>query len=379
VASQLNRTTQSQRQPGSSIKPLTYLTALHKGLQPDTMVLDAPVTLPPIGGTGNAKSYQYWTPKNYEGGSRGVMTLRRALEQSRNLVTVRLLRGAIDESPKDSLYEICDLAEEAHLYPECMRLYPFVLGAQAIRMIDLAAFYAAIATEGSFNQPYAIEAIEQKDRTVYRHAAPSPKWLAGGDRVAFYQLRTMLEGVVARGTAASLKHLAGYIGGKTGTTDNENDAWFVSFTNDVTVAVWVGYDNTEGRRTLGSGGTGGKVAAPIAEPIIQASWIHQAPKVLLPPPSAEIQRKLKAVAMGGRGGDGYTEYLRIDDTGKVVETKFARAGGGGGRYHGAGDEDDDGPVGMVPRSDPYGFHRTPYGYYRNPNPNSVLRKEEDRF
>ena len=119
--------------------------------------------------------------------------------------------------------------------------------------------------------------------------------LAGGDRAAFYQLRTMLEGVVARGTAASMKHLAPFVGGKTGTTENENDAWFVGFTNDVTVAVWVGYDNASGKRTLGGGQTGGKVAVPIVEPIIQASWSLYAPKTPLPPPSAEAARHLKAL------------------------------------------------------------------------------------
>ena len=119
--------------------------------------------------------------------------------------------------------------------------------------------------------------------------------LADGDRAAFYQLRTMLEGVVARGTAASMKHLAHYVGGKTGTTDNENDAWFVGFTSDVTVAVWVGYDNAGGKRTLGRGETGGQVAVPIVEPIIQATWNLHAPKTPLPPPSAEAARHLKAL------------------------------------------------------------------------------------
>lgn len=373
--SQLNRTTQAKRQPGSSIKPLTYLTALHKGLQPDTLVLDASVTLPPIGDTGTSRSGQYWSPKNYEGGARGVMTLRRALEMSRNMVTARLLKGGIDDSPRESLFRICELAEEAHLYPECLRLYPFVLGAQAIRMIDLAAFYAAIANEGGYFQPYAIEAIEQKDRMVYRHPEPTPTWLASGDRVAFYQLRTILEGVVARGTAQSLKHLTQYVGGKTGTTDNENDAWFVSFTNDVTVAVWVGYDNLSGRRTLGSGGTGGRVAAPIAEPIIQASWEHHAPKTPLPPPSPEAQQNLKSVAIGG--SDGYTEYYRLDETGAVTETKYALVG-----KHTAGTEETHGyelRTGSVPG---YPFFGQPYGWrgYYNPNtrPNSTLRREEDR-
>jgi len=254
------------------------------------------------------------------------MTLRSALENSRNLVTARLLKGGIDENPRESLFKVCDLAEEANLYPECMRLYPFILGAQAIRMIDLAGFYAAIASEGAYRTPYAIEAIDQKDREIYRHPDTPPTWLAGGDRVAFYQLRTILEGVVARGTATSaMGHLAQYVGGKTGTTDNENDTWFASFTSDVTVVVWVGYDNLSGRRTLGQGATGGHLAAPIAEPIIQASWLYHAPKTLLPPPSPEAQRHLRAVQVGGRG-EGYTDYLRTNDAGRVVETKYAIVG-----------------------------------------------------
>ena len=379
--SQLNRVTQTRRQPGSSIKPLTYLAALHKGLQPDTLVMDAAVTLPPIsGGLGGARSNKYWAPKNYEGGARGVMTLRRALENSRNMVTARLLKGGISDNPKDSLYQICDLAEEARLYPECLRLYPFILGAQAIRMIDLAAFYASIASEGAHYTPYAIEAIERKDRTtVYRHPPPSPTWLADGDRVAFYQLRTILEGVLTRGTARSLRHLAPYAGGKTGTTDGENDAWFVSFTKDVTVAVWVGYDNLNGRRTLGSGGTGGRVAAPIVEPIIQATWNHY-PKAPLPEPSAQVQQQVKAVAMGKPEG-GYTEYFRLNSNGDVAETKYAIV-----NRHSAGDDDVSGSVSYPPRySGPSSYYRQ----YRSPgwgsfgvpsrNPNSVLRRQEDRF
>ena len=371
--SQLNRTTQSKRQPGSSIKPLTYLAALHRGLQPDTLVLDAPVTLPPIGDTGTSVSNKYWSPKNYGGGARGVMTLRSALENSRNLVTARLLKGGIDENPRESLFKVCDLAEEANLYPECMRLYPFILGAQAIRMIDLAGFYAAIASEGAYRTPYAIEAIDQKDREIYRHPNTPPTWLAGGDRVAFYQLRTILEGVVARGTAASaMGHLAQYVGGKTGTTDNENDTWFASFTSDVTVVVWVGYDNLSGRRTLGQGATGGNVAAPIAEPIIQASWLYHAPKTLLPPPSPEAQRNLRAVQVGGRGEGGYTDYLRTNGAGHLVETKYAIVG----RYAAATDEGRDyDPQSALQGRSEMGWGRAP----RAGGPSrSTISREEDR-
>jgi membrane carboxypeptidase/penicillin-binding protein len=380
--SQLNRVTQAKRQPGSSIKPLTYLAALHQGLQPDTLVMDAPVTLPPISG-GGVRSGKYWSPKNYEGGARGVMTLRRALENSRNMVTARLLKGGIADSPKESLYQICDLAEEAALYPECLRLYPFILGAQAIRAIDLAGFYSAVAREGAYYKPYAIESIEHKDGTsVYRVPPAAPKWLADGDQVAFYQLRTILEGVLTRGTARSLSHLATYAGGKTGTTDDENDAWFAAFTKDVTVVVWVGYDNLNGRRTLGSGGTGGRVAAPIADQILQASWNHY-PKVPLPPPSPTVMAQVKAVSMGRGEDGGYTEYYRLNSSGKVAETKHALVG----RQH-APDYDDE-PSGSVTYQQrrsveplpPYQYRSWGWGSSGSPyhNPNSVLRRQEDRY
>jgi penicillin-binding protein 1A len=328
--SQLNRTTQALRQPGSSIKPLTYLAALHRGLQPNTLVIDQAVTLPPIPGV----STHYWTPKNYDGHSAGTMTLRRALEQSKNLVTTRLLDGGIDKDPTRSLEQICALALEAKIYPECMKNYPFILGAQALRMIDLAGFYAAIANEGQRVIPYTIDAIEKNGQAVYRHDAGRPVIMAGGDRAAFFQLRTILEGVVTRGTAASMKHLSGFAGGKTGTTDNENDAWFGGFTSDVTVVVWVGYDNARGKQTLGRGGTGGQVAVPIVEQIMQAAWNFQSPKAPLPPPSAEAARTLKAMPIDLNSGQrlasakngGFTEYFRLDANKKLRDTHYSLAG-----------------------------------------------------
>jgi membrane carboxypeptidase/penicillin-binding protein len=328
--SQLNRTSQALRQPGSSIKPLTYLAALHRGLQPNTLVMDAPVTLPSIPGV----TTHSWTPKNYDSSSWGSVTLRRALENSKNLVTARLLDGGIDKDPTKSLQQICDLAVEAKIYPECIKNYPFVLGAQGLRMIDLAGFYAAVVNEGLRVTPYAIDAIEQNGHAVYKHQPGPPHMLAGGDRAAFYQLRTILEGVVERGTAASMRHLAHYVGGKTGTTDNENDAWFVGFTSDVTVAVWVGYDNARGKQTLGRGSTGGHTAVPIVEPIIQATWNTVGPKTLLPPPSPEAARHLKALPIDYASGQklaansrgGFTEYFKLDASKKVRDTQYSLAG-----------------------------------------------------
>ncbi len=311
--SQLNRSTQSIRQPGSALKPLTYLAALQEGLQPNTLVRDSEITLPPMGG-GRAREEDYWTPKNYDGGGGGITTLRRALENSKNLATANLLDGGIDSDPERSLDRICALAVEAQIYKDCVHYYPFVLGAQPVRPIDLAAFYAAIANEGTRPAPHVIDSIERNGLVVYRHDPNAATRIGSADPVSFYQLKTMMQGVLQRGTAHAIANLAPYVAGKTGTTDGENDAWFVGFTNDVTVAVWVGYDNADGkRRTLGGGQTGASVAIPIFEPIIQAVWANYAPKTALAPPSPEAKRQLVDRAIDLASGD------IVDGRGNFIE------------------------------------------------------------
>jgi penicillin-binding protein 1A len=148
-----------------------------------------------------------------------------------------------------------------------------VLGAEPVRPIDLAAFYAAIANEGMRPVPYVVESIDRDGARIYQHR-PASVAINSVDHAAFYQLKSMMQGVLARGTARSIANLAPYVAGKTGTSDNENDAWFVGFSNEVTVAVWLGYDNADKRRTLGGGATGGGVAVPIFEPVIEAVWAH---------------------------------------------------------------------------------------------------------
>ena len=327
--SQLNRATQAVRQPGSAIKPLSYLAALGKGLQPNTLVMDEPITLPPLGG-GRAREQDYWTPKNYDGGSGDTLTLRRALENSRNLATVHLLDGGIEKKPEASLNRLCDLAIEAQIYRECVRYYPFVLGAQPVRPIDLAAFYAAIANEGLRPLPHSVDSIDRDGQTIYRYQQTSSGTISSVDRAAFYQLKSMMQGVLARGTARAISGLAPYVAGKTGTSDEENDAWFVGFTNDVTVAVWLGYDNATGkRRTLGGGATGGGVAVPIFEPIIQAVWAHVVSKTALAPPSPEARRQLTCKSvnldsgeMQSSRGKTVSECLRVDAKGSVIDTQY---------------------------------------------------------
>lgn len=326
--SQFNRTTQATRQPGSALKPLTYFAALKAGLQPNTLVLDEPITLAPIGKRGPNQDKDYWTPRNDDNRSSGPITLRRALENSRNLATAHLLDGGITKAAEDSLDQVCAIAVEAQVYPQCVRYYPFVLGAQPVRVIDLAAFYAAVANEGLRPSPHAIESIELNGDVVYRNAA-APAPIGGGDAANFYQLKTMLQGVVARGTARSIGHLAPYLAGKTGTTEGANDGWFVGLTNDVTVAVWVGYDNADGqRRTLGDSETGARVALPIFEPIIEAVWANYAPRSVLAPPSPRARRQLvdlpidlSSGAREGKKGGGFIEHFHLNPQGRLDDTR----------------------------------------------------------
>ena len=198
-------------------------------------------------------------------------------------------------------------------------------------MIDLAAFYASVANEGALPHPHAIDSIEQDGKTVFKYPdAPLP-FVGAADRTSFYQLKTMLQGVVARGTARAIGALSPYVAGKTGTTEDAVDGWFIGFTNDVTIAVWVGYDNGNGkRRSLGTNATGARVALPIFEPILQTVWAEGiAPKALLNGPSPEAKRHLVDLPIdyysGTRingGGQAFVEHFRLDADGKVNETQY---------------------------------------------------------
>jgi 1A family penicillin-binding protein len=383
--SQLNRVTQSRRQPGSSLKPLTYLAALASGLQPNTLVSDTPVTFPPINGVRrHTRAEDWWSPRNYDGGYAGTMTLRRALEQSKNLPTAKLLYGIAD-TPQQSLDTICRLAIEARIYSQCERFYPFILGAQPVRPIDLAAFYAAVANEGALPTPHVIDSIEEDGRVLYK-AKTTQKFFASADRAAVFQLRSILQGVMQRGTGRSRANLAPYIAGKTGTSDEWNDAWFVGFSNDVTIAIWVGYDNAKGKRTLGAGNAGSKVALPIFERIMNAAWDHYAPQTALRGPSPEAERHLVALPIDVHSGErietrsrsAFVEYFRLDETGKFTETQHRLVA----RSYG-GDEHPDGPVAgswfgrsFESRRD---YDGSPFFFFGGPGPRVYAPQYSDPF
>jgi membrane carboxypeptidase/penicillin-binding protein len=216
-----------------------------------------------------------------------------------------------------------------------------------VRPIDLAAFYAAIANEGRRPTPHVIEQISLDGRVVYK-ANESLKQIPGVDPAAAFQLRSILQGVVARGTAARLSALSNMIGGKTGTSDEFNDSWFIGFSRDVTIAVWVGYDNTtmKSRKTLGHGNAGSRVALPIFDAVMKAVWADYAPQMALPGPSPEANRRLVALPIDVRSGQrietrdrtAFVEYFRLDDRGKLDETQYRLVSRGHGGY-GVGDDD----------------------------------------
>ena len=298
--SQLNRTTQALRQPGSSIKPLTYLAALHRGPAAQhagagrcrSRCRRSPAS-PPITGRRRTTTAR----------AAGTMTLRRALENSKNLVTARLLDGGIDKDPTKSLELICDLALEAKIYPECMKNYPFVLGAQALRMIDLAAFYAAIANEGARVTPYAIDSIEQNGQPVYRHQRRR-----AGDAGRRRPRRVLPAAHHARRRGGA-RH-RGLDEAPDRITSAARPAPPTTRTTPGSSASPATSPSRSGSATTtpaasarsATASTGGQVAVPIVEPIIQATWNFHAPKTPLPPPSAEAARHLKALPIDLNSG-----------------------------------------------------------------------------
>jgi membrane carboxypeptidase/penicillin-binding protein len=358
--SQLNRSAFTARQPGSAMKPLTYLTALQRGLQPNTLVLNQQITFPPIGTgldsrdaiarqyDGRMRPEDYWSPRNADFSEGGALTMRRGLENSINIVTAHLLDGGIDGDPERSLDAVCATAVAAKIYSRCERYYPFILGAQPVRMIDIIAFYAAVANEGARPQPHGIDSIELNGNTIYKYPdEPLPR-ISAADATSFYQLKTMLQGVVARGTARAIGGLSPYVAGKTGTTEEAVDGWFIGFTNDVTIAVWLGYDNGDGkRRSLGSSETGARVALPIFQPILETIWNeHIAPKVPLDGPSADAKKfmvdipidYMSGTRIGSRSqqsdgfgffeqqqqpqGRAFVEHFRKSANGQVADTQY---------------------------------------------------------
>jgi penicillin-binding protein 1A len=260
--SQFNRVTQAIRQPGSSFKPIVYLTALEQGISPSQKFLDAPIVIDQ-GAAGQ------WRPNNYEMNFSGPVPLRIALEKSLNLVTVRV-------AERVGMEAVAQNAIAFHVVDNMPRVLPTALGAVDTTVLRMAGAYASLAEGGREVVPTLIDSVQDRDGHVVWRApgrdcetcdnAAQPPVLADdrkeiADPQSVFQIVTMMQGVVAHGTGyEARKGMNRPIAGKTGTTQDFNDAWFIGFTPDLVTAVWIGFDTPA---SLGESETGGKVAAPI--------------------------------------------------------------------------------------------------------------------
>ena len=246
---QYNRTLQANRQPGSAFKPLLYAAALEKGISPGTVLNDTPLTLP----SGNGQS---WQPRNFKNEYHRSLPLTEALVHSSNVVAVRLLQ----QTGLDNLTLLAQkMGVTAPLQPDLT----LALGASPVSILEMTAAYTAFANQGMYHAPVGITRISDRDGRV----TPWPQ--SSGRQVISAQTAAWLNGaltqVVRRGTG---KNAAGIPGasGKTGTTDNYVDAWFIGSTPDLTAGVWIGYDHNT---SLGQGETGGQAAAPVWKNFMQ--------------------------------------------------------------------------------------------------------------
>ena len=264
--SQFNRATQAKRQPGSSFKPFVYAAALDNGYTPSSVVLDGPFKKNQGGTLG------IWEPKNYAGGYAGPSTLRLGIEKSRNLMTVRLANDM-------GMPLIAEYAKRFGIYDGAIRGLASSLGSRETTVLRMVSAYSVLANGGKRINPSLIDRIQDRyGKTIYKHeervckdcqtanwiGQEEPELIDNRDQVldpmTAYQITSMMEGVVQRGTAKVVGQLGVPIAGKTGTTNDEKDAWFVGYSPDLVVGVFVGYDRPE---AMGKGNTGGGLAAPI--------------------------------------------------------------------------------------------------------------------
>lgn len=256
-ASQFNRATQARRQPGSSFKPIIYATAFGKGYTPNSIIDDAPIEFK----TGSG----IWRPKNYNDKFAGPTTLRNALIHSNNIVTIKLLQN-VGTKPTIQLAHDMGIASplEANL--------SLALGSSVVSLLELTAAYAVFADSGQFRAPILIDRIIDRNGKVLEQFANKPRQVLD-ERVA-YQITYLLKGVIEEGTGKKAKGIP-FAGGKTGTTDQNIDAWFIGYTPRLVTGVWVGYDKL---KTLGKKETGGQAAAPTWQAFMANATAYQANK-----------------------------------------------------------------------------------------------------
>jgi len=252
-----NRAVQAKRQPGSAFKPIIYAAAVEKGYGPQSTVYDEPISLP------GGRAGEPWTPKNYDGSYYGPMNVATALAMSRNLPAVRLLISI-------GLPPVIQMAKAMGLTTPIYPNYSSALGSSEVTLLELTRAYSTFPNGGQLANTIVIERLEDRDGRILEEAQPSLRQVMSPRTGKI--MTELLMGVVQRGTATRVQVLKRPMGGKTGTTNNHRDAWFIGFTPSVTAGVWIGMDD---ERSLGSRETGGQAAAPIFIKFMQAALKNQ--------------------------------------------------------------------------------------------------------
>ena len=333
--SQFNRATQAYRQPGSAFKPFVYAAALDNGYTPSSVVLDAPIKI------NQGRTLGLWEPKNYGGKYAGPSTLRLGIERSRNLMTVRLAKDM-------GMPLVAKYAKNFGIYDNMLPVLAMALGSGETTVMRLVSAYAVLANGGKYINPSLIDRIQDRyGKTIFKHEEricetcsveqwrnqEEPVLKDNRDQVldpmTAYQITSMMEGVVQRGTAAKLSTMGRPIAGKTGTTNEEKDAWFVGYSSDLTVGVFVGFDRP---KPMGRGSTGGGLAAPIFREFMEAALKGVPPVKFRVPDGIQlipINRKTGLRAKkGGKGVilEAFKPGTRPPDTYSVIgfEEELAR-------------------------------------------------------
>jgi penicillin-binding protein 1A len=308
--SQFNRATQALRQPGSSFKPLVYAAAIDNGYTPSTIVLDAPIEIDMGPGGG------IWKPENYGGKFYGPSTLRFGLEQSRNVMTVRLAQDI-------GMPLIAEYAKRFGVYDDLPPYLSYALGAGETTVLRMVTAYSMLDNGGRRVKPTLIDRIQDRyGHTIYKHDErecrgcdadkwnnqPEPTLIDRREQVidpmTAYQITSMMEGVVQRGTATVVRDVGKPIAGKTGTTNEEKDVWFIGFSPDIVCGVYMGYDKP---RHIARLATGGHLAAPIVRDFLKVALADKPPIPFRVPPGIKLIRVDAKTGM--RAGPGDTHVI----------------------------------------------------------------------
>jgi penicillin-binding protein 1A len=305
--SQFDRAVQARRQPGSAFKPLIYTTALDNGYTPASIIVDGRLCI------SQGAGMPQWCPKNYEAGSAaGPSTLRFGIEKSRNLMTVRLANDM-------GMPIIVEYARRFGVYDNLMPMLSMALGAGETTLLRMVGAYGMIANGGKQIKPTLIDRIQDRyGRTIWQHDdrdcvnCDAREWSGQDepelvddrpqivDPMSAYQMVAIMEGVVQRGTAQKLKVLERPIAGKTGTTNDEKDGWFIGFTPDLVVGAYMGFDNPS---PMGHGETGGNVSAPVVREFFKIALADQPPISFRAPPGIKLVRVNLKTGLPAAPGD----------------------------------------------------------------------------